>query len=55
MKYSKKLNREYKLIIDANVIISAVFGGYPEKAIQVAISHETFAPTSLKKDLDRFI
>ena len=55
MKYSKKLNRKYKLVIDANVIISAVFGGYPEKVIQFATSHKIFAPVSLEKELDKFI
>lgn len=55
MKYSKKLSKKYKLIIDANVIISAIFGGYPEKVIQITISHETVAPSSLEKELDRFI
>jgi len=41
-------------VIDANVIISAVFGGYPEEVIQIAISHEIFAPLILKKELERF-
>lgn len=55
MRYSKKLSGKYKLVIDANVIISAIFGGYPEKVIQIAISHEIFAPLILKKELERFI
>jgi len=55
LKFSKKLSRKYKLVIDANVIISAVYGGYPEKVMQFATSHEIFAPVSLEKELDRFI
>ncbi len=55
MKYSKKSNRKFKLVIDANIIISSIFGGYPEKALKIAVSHEAFAPAILKKELDGFI
>jgi len=55
LRYLKKSSGKYKLVIDANVIISAIFGGYPEKVIQISISHEIFAPLILKKELDRFI
>jgi len=55
LKYLEKSSRKYKLVIDANVIISAVFGGYPEKVIQISISHEIFAPHILKRELEKFI
>jgi putative PIN family toxin of toxin-antitoxin system len=55
LKYSKKLSKKYKLVIDANIIISAIFGGYPEKALEIAISHEVFAPIILEKELNKFI
>jgi putative PIN family toxin of toxin-antitoxin system len=55
LKYSKKLSRKYKIVIDAKIIISAIFGGYPEKALEIAICHEVFAPITLEKELNRFI
>lgn len=55
MKYSGKSSGKYKLVIDANVIISAIFGGYPEKVIQISISNEIFAPHILKKELEKFV
>jgi putative PIN family toxin of toxin-antitoxin system len=55
LKYSRKPGEKYKLVIDANVIISSIFGGYPEKVIEIAIFHETFAPFILKKELHKFV
>ena len=55
MNYSKKRKKRYKVVIDANVIISSIFGGYPEESVRLAIDNECIAPNLLKKELDKFV
>ena len=55
MRYSKKLKKKYKIVIDANVIISSIFGGYPEKTLEISMLQELFAPLRLKEELEGFL
>lgn len=55
MKSLKKPKKRYRIVIDANVIVSSIFGGYPAKVMEIAKSHILFAPTRLKKELETFL
>lgn len=55
MKSLKKPKKRYRIVIDANVITSSIFGGYPAKVMEIAKSHILFAPTRLKKGLETFL
>jgi len=55
LKYLKRSKRKYRIVIDANVIISSIFGGYPAKVIEVSSSHKLFAPMRLKDELKGFL
>jgi len=55
LNYSKKQKKKYKVVIDANVIISSIFGGYPEESVRLALNNVCVAPKLLKKELDKFV
>ncbi|MBC7319897.1 hypothetical protein H5T89_04570 [bacterium] len=53
MKYIKKPRKRYKIVIDANVIVSSIFGGYLARVIEIAKSHTLFAPARLESFLGK--
>lgn len=55
MKSLKKPKKRYRIVIDANVIVSSIFGGYPARVIEIVSSHTLFAPTRLEKEVEVFL
>jgi len=37
------------------VIISSIFGGYPEESVRLALNNDCVAPKLLKKELNKFL
>lgn len=55
LKYLKRSKRKYRIVIDANVIIFSIFGGYPAKVLETSSSHKLFAPIRLEDELKGFL
>jgi len=55
LKYSRRSKKKYRIVVDANVIVSSVFGGYPARMIGIATSHILFAPVRLEEELRGFL